>query len=275
MTTESDFLWAIVEAPDDDALRLVYSDWLEEHGRPRRAELIRVQVPLARLPARDPQRAELEGRELALLRDNERQWLGPLRPWLSGWQFRRGLVEVVSLKAATLLKHAATLFRLAPVRHAEVHRADKLGRDLAGCRYLARLTSFRLRGWRTSDSLCFLASEHLTGLTSLGLSQASLTDAGVEALAASPLLARLSDLDLSCNGLHDESALALAASPRAARLERLDLSRNHITDVGAEALATSTALTNLRSLRLSGYSWLSERGRRLLQIRFGDRAELT
>src|SRR5436305_2053272 len=35
MTSEADALWAaVLEAPEDDAPRLVYADWLEEHGRP-------------------------------------------------------------------------------------------------------------------------------------------------------------------------------------------------------------------------------------------------
>lgn len=36
-------LRAVLAEPDDDGVRLVYSDWLEEHGEPERAEFIRVQ----------------------------------------------------------------------------------------------------------------------------------------------------------------------------------------------------------------------------------------
>jgi len=37
----------VLVAPDDDAPRLVYADWLEEHGQPERAGLIRwmIRVP--------------------------------------------------------------------------------------------------------------------------------------------------------------------------------------------------------------------------------------
>lgn len=48
--TEDDFLTAITAAPDDDTPRLVYADWLDEHGRRARAALIRVQCEQARLP---------------------------------------------------------------------------------------------------------------------------------------------------------------------------------------------------------------------------------
>lgn len=44
---------AILAAPDDDTPRLVFADWLDEHGEPERAEFIRVQCELYRLgPAR-------------------------------------------------------------------------------------------------------------------------------------------------------------------------------------------------------------------------------
>jgi uncharacterized protein (TIGR02996 family) len=47
--TDADALFAAILAdPADDAPRLVYADWLEEHGQPERAEFIRVQCELAR-----------------------------------------------------------------------------------------------------------------------------------------------------------------------------------------------------------------------------------
>lgn len=55
MNNEDGFLHAIMETPDDDVPRLVYADWLEEHGDPR-AELIRVQCAEARLAADDQDR---------------------------------------------------------------------------------------------------------------------------------------------------------------------------------------------------------------------------
>jgi uncharacterized protein (TIGR02996 family) len=57
MTHNDAFVHEIIESPDDDTLRLVYADWLEEHGEPPPAELIRTQCALARLPNGDPQRS--------------------------------------------------------------------------------------------------------------------------------------------------------------------------------------------------------------------------
>lgn len=47
---ESAFLRAILEHPEDDAARLVYADWLQENGQEPRAEFIRVQCELSRIP---------------------------------------------------------------------------------------------------------------------------------------------------------------------------------------------------------------------------------
>jgi uncharacterized protein (TIGR02996 family) len=178
MNQDEGLLRAILESPDDDLLRLVYADWLEEGGRPARAELVRVQIELARLPKDDARRPELQEKEWALLRKHERAWLGPLRAWLSKWEFRRGLLEVVTLKARTLVKQAGALLRLAPVRHAEAHHAGKLGRALAECPSLSRLASLRVHGLYTADAARLIASPHLVGLSSLGLPQAGLQDAG-------------------------------------------------------------------------------------------------
>lgn len=44
---------AVVASPEDDLLRLVYADWLDDHGNPTRAEFIRVQLLLARAAKAD------------------------------------------------------------------------------------------------------------------------------------------------------------------------------------------------------------------------------
>src|SRR5688500_455808 len=48
---ELGLLGAVAAAPEDDLPRLVYADWLEEHGRPQRAEFIRAGCRLAADPA--------------------------------------------------------------------------------------------------------------------------------------------------------------------------------------------------------------------------------
>jgi uncharacterized protein (TIGR02996 family) len=118
--TDEAFLQAILDNPDDDAVRLVYNDWLEEHGQPDRAAFIRVQIALNALPDDDPRRPELEARERQLLGEYGEEWARSLGPWATGWTFRRGFIEAVKLPAQAYLDHAAALRRRAPVRRFEV-----------------------------------------------------------------------------------------------------------------------------------------------------------
>jgi len=59
MSTRAAFISAILANPEDDLLRLIYADWLEENGECVPAAFIRVQCQLARLDATDPYAKEL------------------------------------------------------------------------------------------------------------------------------------------------------------------------------------------------------------------------
>jgi len=48
----SGFIEAIRQHPEDDAVRLIAADWLDEQDQPERAEFIRLQVECAQLPPR-------------------------------------------------------------------------------------------------------------------------------------------------------------------------------------------------------------------------------
>jgi uncharacterized protein (TIGR02996 family) len=92
---EKDFLAAIAAAPDDDAPRLVYADWLQERGDAR-GEFITLQFQRRRdggLSAKE------QARETALLTKHKRDWLGPFyRPLQTLWsdvRFERGFLALV------------------------------------------------------------------------------------------------------------------------------------------------------------------------------------
>ena len=58
--TELDaILSGIARNPDDDARRLVFSDWIEENGDPVRADLLRVQCAIASAKLPDERRADM------------------------------------------------------------------------------------------------------------------------------------------------------------------------------------------------------------------------
>src|SRR5262245_1818230 len=147
MTADDGFLQAIVDDPDGDAPRLVYADWLEEHGEQDRAEFIRVECRLHRLLVGSPNRDPLEyrARQLLCISDGLFMYEGNLSPeleerdrrlvaahgarWAEApaalvgyWGFRRGFVEEVGMGGRQFLKNAEALFRLAPVRYVAFDR---------------------------------------------------------------------------------------------------------------------------------------------------------
>jgi uncharacterized protein (TIGR02996 family) len=119
MTYDEVFLEAILADPREDTPRLIYADWLEEHGDPR-GEFIRIQCWLAAKAEGDPYRDELETRERRLLVEHEADWLGSLHSLLKRWTFRRGFLEELTLPAGLYLDHADALLRIRTLRRIEV-----------------------------------------------------------------------------------------------------------------------------------------------------------
>ena len=69
---------AILAHPADDLPRLAFADWLDDHGDDldrARAEFVRVQCDLARLPPDDPTRPALIARETTLIDAHARAWV--------------------------------------------------------------------------------------------------------------------------------------------------------------------------------------------------------
>jgi uncharacterized protein (TIGR02996 family) len=148
MTYDDAFLQSILENPDDDGLRLIYADWLDERGDSR-GEFIRVQCELARLPESDPRRSELEARERALLLASGKEWAGPLVGLTRSWTYRRGFVEGIRLGGNAFVAYTDYLFRLAPLR--EVRLDSVWVRALIAVPLLGRLTWLDLRSTSFSD----------------------------------------------------------------------------------------------------------------------------
>src|SRR5262249_32889270 len=86
MSQHEAFLRSIIEAPEDDAPRLVYADWLEDQGDLERAEFIRVQCRLAEMDEDDPLRSGLLRREYELLVERWGEWAGPLVGRAQRWR---------------------------------------------------------------------------------------------------------------------------------------------------------------------------------------------
>jgi uncharacterized protein (TIGR02996 family) len=248
--THDGFLQAILDDPDDDGLRLIYADWLEEHGDPRGA-FIRVQVELARTKA-GAGRSRLVEREQELLHLHEWEWAKCVRRLVKHWTFRRGFIESVVVEAGLFFEIADKLFRQAPVRQLRFRGVpafrDSLGRALAECSQLRRIHTLDLSESELgSNGLQALAvSEYLDGLTTLNVSSNDIGDGGARALAGSWLLPRLNYLDLSYNrigpgGLRD-LAVALAVPGEGCLLRSLDVRGNRLGSAGIWVIRGSPVL---------------------------------
>jgi uncharacterized protein (TIGR02996 family) len=82
--------------PDQDGPRLVYADWLTDHGDPR-GEFIQIQCRLPRAAPDDPHRPALVAREAELLAAHEATWRAELLsvPGFEWGPFTRGFVETM------------------------------------------------------------------------------------------------------------------------------------------------------------------------------------
>ena len=146
MDVHNAFLQSICESPDDDAPRLIYADYLEEHGQEERAEFIRVQCRIDNINVelmsheacgdeRCPgcaERRTLRRRERELLgspygvsgvlivRQPRPEWAGGVRdilPWdRDSWTFRRGFIEEIELRIDEWVARGRDLRAAAPLR---------------------------------------------------------------------------------------------------------------------------------------------------------------
>jgi uncharacterized protein (TIGR02996 family) len=99
--TEEAYLQAISARPDDDAPRLKFARWLDQHGQCDRAEFLVLQCVHARLDPWDPRRSVLWRRQAELLTEHREEWLGPERLRVARahlWHFVRGFPEALDAR---------------------------------------------------------------------------------------------------------------------------------------------------------------------------------
>src|SRR5262249_54975746 len=119
MEQERAFVEAIRAQPEDDALRMVYADWLQDRGDPR-GEFIqpRVRWHQARQALDVAAMNQHGGRQWQLQRQHQAAWLAPLEALgLQHAEFRRGLLEAGGINLADFLKNSDKLFEPAPLLH--------------------------------------------------------------------------------------------------------------------------------------------------------------
>jgi uncharacterized protein (TIGR02996 family) len=255
-TDEQPFLEAIKTRYHDDGLRFIYADFLDDIGDPERAELVRVQIALARMDEDHPRRAELANREAELLADNGGRWSGHLRDLISDCEceFRRGVLDSVVVDATRFLAVGEELVRRVPIVRLRLSHSAAVLPDIVVSPLLANVRELDLFGDNLSnDDLCLLTkSPFFKDLETLNLGFNKIDDVGVHNLARASNLPKLTSLSLSDNGrITSAGLIKLAESPFLGGLTALDVSSNDIDDAGLRSIISSKTLTRLHTLRLS------------------------
>jgi uncharacterized protein (TIGR02996 family) len=186
---ETAFLRSIAEESDDDTPRLVFADWLEEHGDAARAEFIRVQCELASATLPRERRQALRVRARQLLDAHRREWCEAFGLPIEDVSFERGLIATARLsqwEGGKMLDPAwaprlATLVEL----------------DLSGL------------GLGDADLAAFAEKAQFPALRKLIASDNEITDAGASALTSATGLPQLDTLYLFHNPLSDGARIAL------------------------------------------------------------------
>jgi uncharacterized protein (TIGR02996 family) len=263
MSDEQGLLAAIRHDPENDDLRRIYADWLEEHDQPERAEFVRVQLELASLREgaweTDFSRCRaLELREAELRWQYSDDWLADL-PSPDGveWQFERGLPSWARFDSFTVFeRYAKRLFRVFLIERLTIEDFHRIA-EFAPSPLLSSILALELPDHAiSSEGIEALANSRRLGrLRRLRLAGDNLDVFGARALAKS-LIGQLRYLDLECRAgeslLEDAAVQALVQSTPCPQLRTLRLDRNAIGYDGSGFLAESTALSGLEVLSLAG-----------------------
>ncbi len=171
MDIHQSFLDEIIAHPKDDSYRLIYADWLEEHGQEGRAEFIRVQCKLAKTPIRgvksilqeisalrcrerfllNKERVPVLGRRSKLRKGH---WTSQAYRWMpysilanTEWcTFRRGFVESVEVSLSDWLSYGPAMCKEAPLRRVKIADIVSMGliKEIDGLFYMFRRTLDRV-----------------------------------------------------------------------------------------------------------------------------------
>jgi uncharacterized protein (TIGR02996 family) len=237
-------LHTVIEASDDDAPRLVYADWLEEHGDPTQARFIRESLAAAALPPGATGFKKRQAALQALADEHGAGWLKALGIEYGTPTFRRGFAEEMYFNGAWRFDADAQvgLFRTLPVRSITLDGSNPEWNlsyydvtELAAMPELARLHTLKLGGcsaeWGNMDYdprpwKKLFASKCLSGLRRLDLDDCNIADEEAVALANSRPLANLTTLFIRYSGISDAGVRALIGSKHLKRLKDLWLVDN-------------------------------------------------
>jgi uncharacterized protein (TIGR02996 family) len=279
MSDRDALIAAILVNPDEDTPRLMFADWLDEHGDPARAEFIRLQCALARefeaeadlpddfgtghsydsqwgmsgRPHDTEERLTLLRREQELLIAHAEEWRNGLPEYANGFRFQqsirfhRGFVGRVCVALGPLIKSPAALWRHHPVDSLLLINGGAARLKIPTCRPLAALRELWLVGDAMAPDMVAPIADcpYLSGLRRLGFGH-EVADAAARDLARSPYLKPVT-LEFDASKMGEPEFAALMNRPFASRLRRLKVRASE--HYGAHVVADAP-LTELRRLEL-------------------------
>jgi uncharacterized protein (TIGR02996 family) len=264
MNRRQALLRALIDEPDDDALRLIYADCLDEDGETEadraRAAFIRLQCEAFRLDEYDPHRLDLEGRAEPLLATHHEAWLAGLDRWSINYHpsnFERGFPCMISVQVRDILDRGHELWTFAPFNRLDIwdHHDSWDGRfpEFARCAHLSRFRELNLGGAPASaeELRPLLESPRVAGLTRLGF-YPWVDQPWLSALIVSPLARTLSSLGLATFDPTGDLR-RLTDSGLLGRLDNLSFhGRRPWTAEASQALAAGAGE------RLESFSWVAD-----------------
>jgi len=254
MSDFTDLRRAILAAPDDDVVRLIFADLLEEQGQPERAEFVRLQIRLAQVPTYTPEFMTLRHRERELIVAHGLQWRQSLPPFsgISWGPFVRGFISSVEARRwsdYTLCAHELVNFE--PVQHLEIRRLTVPFEEVYTSPLIEKLSGLDLSSivLETTQVVDLMDCAGVSHLRDLVMGRDALDDRAGVALFGSPMGANLRRLKANGNRFTDISLRELRDGTRP-HLQYLDLSYNPINPSGVEHLAHGQRLDQLTMLHL-------------------------
>jgi uncharacterized protein (TIGR02996 family) len=264
MSTGDALLQAIIDEPDDDSLRLIYADWLHDHGQPERAEFIRVEIDLhARVQGRrpfvvnwlDPEYQRLSARRDELYQRHRAAWFGSLASLVRSFTTVRGFVSSVDVTARQFVDRAGEIFAAAPT--IETVWSTRLGGNVPAFAQRPELARVRCLaffdatlGTRGLAMLC--ASPYLERQRVLEPTMCRVGPEGAGAVGRMPALANLRGLRLCDNPIGDAGARAVFESPHTGAMETLGMRNCSLTGRSVPALVQFAARNPLIDLSIGG-----------------------
>lgn len=251
------FLQAIIDEPEDDGLRLIFADWLEENGSPL-GEFIRVQIELSEISPWHPRRPVLEARELELLRRHGGDWYPERAGRITKTEmshFQRGFVDELTVRGDGYTSNVAAYWEWTPFRLIRIHASDrKQVETLADWPFLERARALSVGGGENpylnrGPLTPIFESPYLNRIRALVLVPSRIKAQEAQAFLKSFFVDQLTTLRLTANPADEHLIPTLIASPRLGQLETFEALQGY-NNAQVRQLVECELWENLTSLLL-------------------------